>query len=966
MAANPSPQFRAPAGLSRDRARRIALLYAIFAALWILGSDWLFSVLIADRHLFTELSFLKGWAFVGITATLFYAVARRASAPEPAAAETIAEKGGPENPHRTHAILLPFVLLGAVITALATGAIAFSYSQERSREAARIEAISELQLAQIAHWLGERKRQTEFVSSSTAFARLFREWREGADPASGAQLLNRLSEFRKANGYANVLILDAHGDILASEAGGNDVTPPALRSTAASAMADGLVRSTGLYDPDRSDRSLPLFIVAPLTKTGTPAEVAVALEIDPAEFLLPTLRVWPIPGTGGVLQLVRREGEQVIGVMGHRPLPLATPDLLAARVIRGDAPEGVALDAIDFQGVHVLGVVRRVPDSAWYLVAKVDRAQIIAEVTRDAVWIVATALLVLFATGTILFLWRQRQDLHVALMRRTEHAKTIKALRLLDAIAESSTDAIFAKDRTGRYLLFNHGASLATGKAKADVLGHDDREVFCAADAALFMRNDAQAMADNCVRTYEEPVTTSLGEATFLSTKGPLRDPEGRVIGMFGIARDITDRKRGETDMRESAERYRRLFDGMLNGLAHCRMIFDGDEPVDWEYLSVNPAFKTLTGLGSAAGRRASELIPGLHEGNPELLEIYGRVATSGGTAHFETHVVALDIWLSVHAYRPAEGEFVAVFENVTGRVYAERALAESRTRLDMALAAARMGVFEWNLRDGSIVVSPEMWTNLGTLPPQDQAGEFTIDEFRKRLHHEDAPRIFAAAERAFARHEGFAEEYRSAAPGGGWKWMMVQGRAELAPDGSSERALGVVVDIDARKRAEQTARDSEAHYRSMVSALSVGVMELRSRRRRYPMQSFGRAHPEGIAGRNARKEVLDFRRAFDPTGWLPFSARRVADLPDPRHRPAPARRGAGPRGGRRQRHLAARQFRGDPRRRSRPDDRCSSCRSPTSPNGSPLNSSCASSRSPSSRARRASWSPTSRDASNT
>ena len=939
------PQPSPPPQPENHYALRIALLYAVFAALWILGSDGLLAFLVADPAMLTQLSMLKGWAFVAITATLLYASIRRV-AKNPTG--HVASAGVAR---RTRAMLIPFALFALVIVALAAAAITFSYYQERGREAARIEAIADLQMSQLARWLGERESQAKFISSSAVFARLYRQWRGAQDPESGEQLLQRLAEFRKANGYSNVVVLDARGNTVGAESGNVGDTPPPLRAAARAAMAEGVPQSTEIYlPPNANAATLRLSVVAPLMLTGPPAVAAVGLEIDPGDFLVPTLRVWPIPSPSGTLVLVRHNGDQVVGMLGQNPLPLATPDLLAARVIRGDAPEGVALDATDFRGIPVLGVVRRIPGSHWYLVAKVDRADIIAEVTRDSVWIVATALLLLFAAGTGLYLLRERQELRYALLRRTEHAATIKALRLLDAIAESSTDAIFAKDRAGRYLLFNRGAGLLWGKPSSEVIGHDDRELFPPDDAELVMRNDARAMNDNCVRTYEETLNTPTGETTFLATKGPLRDAEGNVLGMFGIARDITDRKRAETAVRANAARYRSLFEGMLNGLAHCRLILDRANPVDWEYLAVNPAFERLTGLKDVIGRCASDVIPGLFADDPGLLETYGRVALTGEPAHFESHVRALGRWFSVYAYRPAEGEFVAVFEDITERKNAEAALrmsedrlrifvahapaaiamldrdmrylavshrwladyrigardiigvshyevfpeitdrwkemhrrclsgavekcdedpfpradgrldwvkwevrpwnddqgnvgglllfseviterknselalTQSRQRLDMALAAARMGVFEWDFVTGSIYVSPGMWANLGTMPPTGNASAMTIEMFRQRMHPDDVGRVFAAAKRAIGEHAEFVEEYRATASEGRWKWLMVLGRAEYLPDGTPARALGVVLDIDARKRAETALEESSAHYRTMVNSLSEGVM---------------------------------------------------------------------------------------------------------------------------------------------
>ena len=86
----------------------------------------------------------------------------------------------------------------------------------------------------------------------------------------------------------------------------------------------------------------------------------------------------------------------------------------------------------------------------------------------------------------------------------------------------------------------------------------------------------------------------------------------------------------------------------MLNGYAYCRMHFEDHRPVDWTYLRVNQAFETLTGLTDVEGKKVSEVIPGLRESDPQLFEIYGRVASTGVSESFETYVEALDMWFSI------------------------------------------------------------------------------------------------------------------------------------------------------------------------------------------------------------------------------------------------------------------------------------------------------------------------------
>jgi PAS domain S-box-containing protein len=122
----------------------------------------------------------------------------------------------------------------------------------------------------------------------------------------------------------------------------------------------------------------------------------------------------------------------------------------------------------------------------------------------------------------------------------------------------------------------------------------------------------------------------------------------------------------------------------MAEGVAYCRMIHAGGQPVDFLYLAVNQAFEKLTGLHGVTGKKVSEAIPGIRESDPELLEIYDRVASTGKPERFERFVKALDLWFAISVYRPKHGHFVAVFDVITKRKSAEadlklfRALIES------------------------------------------------------------------------------------------------------------------------------------------------------------------------------------------------------------------------------------------------------------------------------------------------
>jgi PAS domain S-box-containing protein len=136
---------------------------------------------------------------------------------------------------------------------------------------------------------------------------------------------------------------------------------------------------------------------------------------------------------------------------------------------------------------------------------------------------------------------------------------------------------------------------------------------------------------------------------------------------------------RADEALRLSEKRYRSLFENMLEGYAYCRMLVEDGGLADFVYLDVNDAFGKLTGLKGVIGKKATEVIPGIRESNPELFEIYGRVSSTGKPEKSEIYVDPLKIWFSLSVFSPARGFFVAVFDNITERRKLEEQLRQSQ-----------------------------------------------------------------------------------------------------------------------------------------------------------------------------------------------------------------------------------------------------------------------------------------------
>jgi PAS domain S-box-containing protein len=157
----------------------------------------------------------------------------------------------------------------------------------------------------------------------------------------------------------------------------------------------------------------------------------------------------------------------------------------------------------------------------------------------------------------------------------------------------------------------------------------------------------------------------------------PVYRSDGRMNFLIATYHDITDLKRAKDVLRESEAKYRSLFQHMQEGFAYCQMLFDEDgHPEDFRYLAVNDSFGRLTGLENVIGRKVTEVIPGIKELNPELFEIYGRVALTGIPESFEIYFKPLSRDLSVSLYSPTKGHFAAVFDDITERKRNERDMA--------------------------------------------------------------------------------------------------------------------------------------------------------------------------------------------------------------------------------------------------------------------------------------------------
>jgi len=212
------------------------------------------------------------------------------------------------------------------------------------------------------------------------------------------------------------------------------------------------------------------------------------------------------------------------------------------------------------------------------------------------------------------------------------------------------------------------------------------------------LRNDPSTRAIPIIllsaRAGEDSVVEGVeaGADDYLTKPFSARELLTRVASHLAMDRM---RKEAAENIRQSEEKYRNLFNSLLEGFCIIEMVFDEHEtPVDYRFLEVNPSFEQQTGLHSAQGRLIRELVPGQEA---HWFEIYGKIALTGEPAQFENEAKALNRWFKVSAFRigGAGSRKVAVlFNDITSSKQAEALLRQNEGLFSALVNQAPTGVY--------------------------------------------------------------------------------------------------------------------------------------------------------------------------------------------------------------------------------------------------------------------------------
>jgi PAS domain S-box-containing protein len=276
---------------------------------------------------------------------------------------------------------LPALVLLSIVAV--TAAVWWYYSRQRNEmETASVQEIyvvADAERKQIAAWRAELLGDGRLLLNLPLMPTLIKALSDSHMPSpEGADLLKVMAALKREFGYSNAVLVDRKGTIriaLRNDAAQFDRSALAKLCQEAISVGDVFLSDLDQYNGQR--RLITLTI--PVHQLG-----AMILEIDPSTFLYPLLKSWPGTSRTGETMLIRMEGADVVYLSERR----YAARLPGRRTIRFRLPSdsqmdsGIVLRGPDYRGVNVIMEARRVPDSPWYVAAKIDAAEVNAPVSR--------------------------------------------------------------------------------------------------------------------------------------------------------------------------------------------------------------------------------------------------------------------------------------------------------------------------------------------------------------------------------------------------------------------------------------------------------------------------------------------------------------------------------------------------------------------------------------------------------
>jgi PAS domain S-box-containing protein len=458
-----------------------------------------------------------------------------------------------------------FVLLSVAF--IITGYFYYKYQVAylTKEEQSTLAAIVDLKVNQIVAWRQERTSDANVIFNDRFFATKVEDWLRGAkEPALKEEILNYLASLI-FHQYQSVVLLDPQGTTRISFPEENQKISSHLQKLAKMALETGQPVFSDLYRNEDS-KAIQLSLLVPLLadRGGHKRPVGVVLLIlDPQQFLYPLVQLWPTPSRTSEILLVRRQENEVVVLneLRHQKntalnlrFPLSKLRLPIAMAARGE--KGI-VEGIDYHGVPVIAALAPVPDSPWFLVAKVNAEELYAPVHKHFFLVVIFLTISIWAAGiSVVLIWRNQQARFYRRQYEVERERLSLAQRY-EYLTRHANDIILLADQDQKIVEANEQAVVAYGYVRDELLKLHLADLH-PPETRPALEEYLREAAQNGSRVFEIMQHHKSGATFPTEISCRIMDMEGQKF-FQNIIRNISERKRSEDALRESEKNLRYL-----------------------------------------------------------------------------------------------------------------------------------------------------------------------------------------------------------------------------------------------------------------------------------------------------------------------------------------------------------------------------------------------------------------------
>ena len=720
-----------------------------------------------------------------------------------------------------------FILFCAIIILIGV----YYYNTQRTRifreQENSLSVIASLKIGQIEQWHNERLGDAVTLKDNEPFINAIKQYfKNKTQPGIKSELIKWMKSVHSGYSYSNVLLVDAALKVRLSLSSEDTVPGDFIGKELADVLKNHRIIMTDLHKSE-SVRYVHIDILIPLVDPESKSQSLsgiLILRIDPSILLFPLIQSWPTPSKSSETLIVRKDGDSVLYLNELRHIrntslklkaPLSNKNLLGAKAISGF--KGVT-EGMDYRNIDVVGYLSNVPGFPWFMVAKIDKEEILLPLKKYLILIVIVIVLLVLINASIFgfWIWDQRLRFYRKQLKIEEEIKESEE-KFIIAFQMSPVSVAISSVSDNKFIDINNTFLKDMGYTREEVIGRTAKELNIWADESerLWIINEISEKR----RIFGKVIgyRTRKGEILYGLSSMALVRVNGEPCTLSTVV-NITENKNAQEQLKVSEDLFRKLFENMLNGFAYCKMLYEEGHPPDFIYINVNEAFESLTGLKDVKGKKVSEVIPGIQEADPELLERYGRVAVTGKPEVFETWVESLKMWFSISVYSPQKEYFVAVFDVITHRKLAEAALKENEERFRSLYENVTIGIYRTTLDGRILMANPAMVSMLGF----DTFEQLEQRNLQEEGYEPDYPRSKFLE---IIENDGKIIGLESAWNRRNGKALFVRESANAVRDGNGRIIYydGTVEDITDRKKAEEALHENEKRLREAQEMAHLG-----------------------------------------------------------------------------------------------------------------------------------------------